>query len=252
LIWAVDEPQEAHNTFFTVQPYSSPRELQMYFAEHEGHITEIVVRSKTEYDSPDKWSGGSPYEQVVQHGGALVALYDVPEGTRFEHMNGFISRDLSAFEEDASGWIFMQGGETLIAVYSLAPYELVPAAEGDRRLVGNGRRNGVVVQTAALDDYGSLSSFRSAVLRLPMTTTLLPRPRVDFRTLSGDHLVTEYGAGYSVNGEAVDYEAWPLFGGPFLTADVGSRKLDIHYGPHHRVLDFETLTTTEFVAEDGE
>jgi hypothetical protein len=54
LIWSVDNPNdETHNTFFGLHPYSSPLEGTMYFAEQWDTITEFIVRSKTEYDSPE-------------------------------------------------------------------------------------------------------------------------------------------------------------------------------------------------------
>ncbi len=247
LIWAVDEPVDKHNTLFTVQPHSSPHELQMYFAEHAGFITEIVVRSKTEYDSPDKWSGGSPYEQVVQHEDALIALYNTPEGARFEHMNGFLSRDLEDFTEDASGWLFMRGGDALIAVYPLAPYEILDAPGGDSRLYSAARQNGVVVQVAPAGDYASFDAFKEAVRALALTTATVPTPRVSFTTLGGDTIETTYGEGYALNGTPVDYSTWKLFDGPFLQAEKGSKKLLMSYGSWHRELDFESLTTTEYV-----
>ncbi len=250
LIWATDDPEDAHNTLFTVQPHSSAHELQMYFAEIAGHVTELVVRSKREYDSPDKWSGGSPFEQVVQHEDALVALYNTPEGARFEHMNGFLSRDLTEFEEHDSGWIFARGGDALIALYPLAPYEILDAANEDRRLYSESNANGVVLQVAPVSDFGSLDAFRDAVLGLVIETSIDPVPSVSFVTLSGDRIDTEYGEGYSVNGTRVDYSSWKLFDGPFLQAENDSRKLLMKYGPMRRGLDFAKSTTTDYIVEE--
>ena len=70
--WAVDDPRGVHNTFFTIQPYSSPREGTMYFAETWGMVTELIVRAKTTYESPDKGGGGAAFGQVFQHDGRLV------------------------------------------------------------------------------------------------------------------------------------------------------------------------------------
>ena len=68
-----------------------------------------------------KLEGGSPYEQVAQHQAALIALYDIPEGTRFPLIHTYFSRDLKNRVEDSSGWIFSQGGPTYIAYRPLAP-----------------------------------------------------------------------------------------------------------------------------------
>jgi hypothetical protein len=50
-----------------------------------------------------------------------------------------------------------------------------------------------------------------------------------------------------VNGSPIDYEHWPLFGGPFLKAAVDSEALTIQYGKMRRVLDFRKLTVTDSV-----
>jgi hypothetical protein len=48
-----------------------------------------------------------------------------------------------------------------------------------------------------------------------------------------------------VNDVALDYEHWPLFGGPFVEAAVDSEQLTLKYGSMRRVLDFRTLTATD-------
>ncbi|HET6569040.1 MAG TPA: hypothetical protein VFG50_13830, partial [Rhodothermales bacterium] len=124
VLWATDDPGEGRNVLFTIHPYSSPYELSMYFPDEPKLVTEAVLKGKKEtYDSPWKWTGGSPYEQVFQSGSALVALYDIPPGARFPHISAFFSRGLSSTEEDPSGWIFARGGDALIAYYPLAPYQ---------------------------------------------------------------------------------------------------------------------------------
>ena len=54
-----------------------------------------VVKSKPTYDSPDKILGGSPYEKIFQDQDTVIALYDIPAGVRFPHINGFFSKDLA-------------------------------------------------------------------------------------------------------------------------------------------------------------
>ncbi len=258
LVWRVDDPREARNTLFSLHPYSSPVELGMYFAELQEFITEIVVRSKKAYDSPDKLTGGSPYEQVFQHEDALIALYDIPPGTRFPHVNAFFSGDLRDLKEDRSGWIFARGGDALIAVYPLAPFrweeqsDVWDAQRKHRRLVSPHLKNGFVVQVAPARAYASMEAFREAVRALPLTVRTEPRPSVRFTTLRGAELALTYGRTPRLDGEPVDYDGWPLFDGPFLRAEKGSRRLEMRYGPMHRLLDFNTLTIREWVDDSTE
>jgi hypothetical protein len=128
LLWREDNALGLSNTFFSLHPYHSPYEGTMYFATDWDIVTDLIARSKVDYNSPDKLKGGSPYEQVFQHKSALIGLYHIPSGTDFPFITTFFSRDLTDTVEDESGWIFARGGPTYIAFRPLAPGEWKPAA----------------------------------------------------------------------------------------------------------------------------
>ena len=253
LQWASSDRIEARNTLFSLHPYSSDVELGMYFAELREFVTEIVVRSKTEYDSPDKLTGGSPYEQVVQHRDALVALYDIEPGIKFPHINAHFSADLDRLEEDESGWIFARGGDALVAYYPLAPYrwedkaDYLDDAMVHQRLVSPHLKNGAVVQTAPAGAFASFEEFQAAVRALPLETATEPVPAVRFTALDGAEIAATYGQTPTIDGEPVDYDGWPLFDGPFTSAETGSGTLLLRYGPMRRLLDFNALTVTDWI-----
>lgn len=238
ITWAVPDPRGVHNTFFTLHPYSSLYELQSYFSFGPDFGIEEVVRSKRTYDSPDKFLGGSPFEKIMQDEDTVIALYSIPPGTRFPHINGFLSKDLDEFVEDPSGWFFLRGNRTLIAARPLARYALKPIQGGGQRLFSPYLNNGVVVQAAAASEFSDLAAFRRAILALPLDHRLDPAPSVSFRSLRGRRLEFTYGETPRVDGRPLDYENWPLFGGPFLEAAVDSEELLIKYGSERRRLDF--------------
>ena len=243
----INEEQAGHNMLFTVHPYSSSYELAMYFPEEPELITQAVTRSKSTYDSGDKWTSGSPYEKVFQEEDAVIVLYDIPEGTRFPHISGFFSRELSRREEHESGWIFARGGNALIAYYPLAPYEWQQEQSGDWRLFSDELQNGAVVQVAPASEYASFDAFRDAVLRLELETATEPVPSARFTSLDGKALSFTYGEAPTVDGEPIDYSDWPLFDGPFMHAEAGSRRLELRYGPMRRLLDFDALTVRDWL-----
>ena len=253
LTWTADSAEAARSVLFSLHPYSSTIELGMYLADLEEFLNEIVVRSKTEYDAPDKLTGGSPYEQVFQHEDALVALYDIEPDVKFPHINAFFSNDLEGLTEDSTGWIFARGGDALIAYYPMAPYRWEEKADywnedvRHRRLVSPHLKNGAIVQAAPATAYNSFEAFQADVRVLPLEATTEPVPSVRFTSLGGDVLEARYGETPTVNGEAVDYASWPLYDGPFLHAERGSKKLEIRYGPMRRHLDFTALTITDGV-----
>lgn len=268
LVWRTEKPLGTLNTFFGLQPYSSPHEGTMYFAAQWDTVTNLIARSKADYDSPDKLIGGSPNEQVFQHGPALIALYDLPPGTRFPHITTFFSRDLARRDPDPSGWIFCQGGPAYFAYRPLAPGEWKPMGwtgllkdgaggwfsagydqycKGNECLVSDAPKNGYVVQVAPARDYQSFDDFKAAVRALPLTFSLTPVPEVTFTALDGSTLRARYGGTPTVNGTPPDYARWPLFDSPFGQAVRGSERLEIRHGPERLLLDFKKTAITDRV-----
>ena len=243
--WNVADARGVENTLFTLHPYSSLRELETYFTFPPDVGISGVVSSKKSYDSPDKLVGGSPYEKIFQDQDSVIVLYDIPRGTRFPHINGFFSKDLAEMREDASGWIFARGGDAWIACRPLQPYSWKPIEGGGKRLFSPYLKNGMVVQVAARSEFGDLQAFRNAILALRLEFKTEPTPSVTFRSLRGRQLEFTYGQVPRVNGAALDYEHWPLFGGPFVEAAVDSEQLILKYGTMRRTLDFRRLTVTD-------
>jgi hypothetical protein len=243
--WSVPDGKGVQNTLFTVNPHSSLHELQTYFTFPPDVGVEAVVRSKKMYDSPDKFSGGSPYEKIFQDRDTVIVLYDIPDGARFPHINGFFSKDLREVVEDKSGWIFARGGDALIACRPLQPYSWRPISGGGRRLFSQYPKNGIVVQVAAASEFQNMQAFEGAIRALPLEFSVQPVPKVRFRSLRGSELQFTYGETPSIDRKPLDYEHWPLFGGPFLEAAVDSERLTIKYGAMRRELDFRALTVKD-------
>lgn len=247
--WAVQDPRGVHNTIFSVQAHYSAFELQMYFNDYPDFMPEAVTfQGKPTYNKEDKFLGGSPYEQIFQRDDALISLSDVPAGSTFEHINGFFSKDLSRMEEDQSGWIFVQGGNAYIAYRPLAPYEWRPIKTGGRRLYSPHRKNGTIVQAAAVREFKSWEEFKARIRSLPLEIKIEPTPYVKFTSLRGKTLECMYGAAPRVDGKTVDFaREWKLFSSPYLNAEIGGRKLVITHGRLERILDFNALSITDRV-----
>jgi hypothetical protein len=258
--WAVPDPRGVHNTMFSMHPMSSGYDMQTYFTELPDQMTKGVTKEgKASYDSPDKFLGGSRFEQVFQDRDTIVALYDIPPGTRFPHINGFFSKDLVDLTLDPSGWIFARGGNAFLAYRPLAAYELKPVARiksswtgeradtGDKLLYSPHLKNGTILQAASAAEFKDFVAFQAAIRALPLTFSLEPVPTVKFTTLRGKQVVCTYGVTPVLDGRPVDYSKWKLFEGPYLNAEKGSKKLTITHGKLERVLDFNTLTITDRV-----
>ena len=120
-----------------------------------------------------------------------------------------------------------------------------------QRLVSPHLKNGAVVQLAPASAFASFEAFQAAVRALPLETATEPVPSVRFTALNGRRLSATYGETPTIDGVAIDYDAWPLFDGPFTHAAPGSRQLELTYGPMHRLLDFNTLSVRDWVDTDS-
>ncbi len=260
LIWREEDPSGVSNTMFGLHPYSSPFEGTMYFPADWDTVTDLIARSKADYDSPDKLASGSPYEEVFQHKSALIALYDIPQGTRFPLIHTLFSRDLRhRVIDDESGWIFARGGPVYIAYRPLAEGDWKPVdwtglmhggaggwfsagfeeyARGSESFVSRSLKNGYIVQVAPVAGFESYGDFREAIRALPLEYSLEPEPAVAFTCLDGYELEARHGSVPAVDGVPLDYDAWPLFDGPFARAGRESRSLEIRHGRERYFLDF--------------
>jgi hypothetical protein len=271
LIWSEDDPTGKSNTLFGIQPYSNPFEGTMYFGADWDTVTDLIARSKVDYDSPDKLEGGSPYEQIFQHQSTLVALYDIPEGNRFPHISTLFSRDLEGRIEDESGWIFAKGGPVYIAYRPFQPGEWKPVdwtgllkggaggwfstnfeelSRGSEMYVSAYLNNGYIVEVAPVSEFASYQEFKDAIRALPLEIETDPVPAASFTTLDGTRLQAAYGDSLVVDGEAVNYDEWPLFEGPFTQADPKSHELRIRHGSESLHLDFKANRTTSTISTD--
>jgi hypothetical protein len=261
--WDLPDPRGVHNTMFSMHPVSASFDMQAYFTELPDQMIKGVAKEgKPSYDMPDKILGGSRFEQVFQDLDTVIALYDIPEGTRFPHINGFLSKDLKDFTVDASGWLFARGGKAFLAYRPLAPYTIEPLTKfksswsderietGDQRLYSPHRRNGTIVQAASSDEFASFDAFKAAIRALPLSYSMDPVPSVKFRTLRGKDVVVAYGRAPLVDGQVLDYSKWKLFEGPYLNAEKGSRRLTMTHGRLERVLDLNTLTISDRVRKE--
>jgi hypothetical protein len=161
-------------------------------------------------------------------------------------VNGFFSKNLREVVEDKSGWIFMRGGDSAyIACRPLQPYSWKPIEGGGRRLFSPFLKNGFVVQVAARSEFPDLAAFAKAISALPLELQLDPLPSVRFVSLRGTTMEFTYGSIARLNGRPIDYERWPLFGGPFVESEVDSQIVALKHGSLRRTLDFKTLTITD-------
>ena len=262
--WAIDwDSEQPGSTLFFTHPFPPPQA-----ANDDWYRT---------------WQGSSPFEQVLQHRDALIALYNVPSDGSYYHpfsktsqpsnqnpfIEGFFSGTaFSRLIEEPSGWIFAHGGSVLIAIRPLRHYHWIdtpgssaqPYKHG--RLRSDGAKNAVVIETADPSEFFQehdfrlsqrevhelqLNRFSEAILsKSKIETSSLDGPVLfaNYTTRTGDHLHITFDGERSINGKAVDYLAWPLIDNPFMHSAVNSAKLELRYGGESLNLDFASWSTS--------
>ena len=161
------------STFFTVHPYVSGYELAMFFPEDPHVLVDNVTAQKGIYASPDKLMSSSPYERVVQNENLLLATYQVPEGTRFEHVDLHVPWCLEREEE--GGWWFGRDGDFHVAWFVTVPGEWTKLDDHDRFRF-SGRRAGIAVVCTGGDGYpDSYETFKTRILAGPVPELLEQR-----------------------------------------------------------------------------
>jgi hypothetical protein len=231
-----------------------------------------------------KWRGSSPYEQVLQSGPTLLAVYRIPAGSSYKfgprkpfpsdkdpYIEGFISQSAVRCKLESGDWLFCHGGTVLFGLRFAKPYEWVlETTRSDTfpvhgRVRSNGLHNAVIVETkearvADTDPDGQLRELEGfAALVAERTEAFFggmadnsgtgsgsgEKPKVRYRSLAGELLELEYNGPRTVNGQAVDEARWPLIHNPWVHSEVGAGSLTVDTGNWKLVYDFNEWTVRQ-------
>ncbi|WP_334074434.1 CARDB domain-containing protein [Paenibacillus sp. A14] len=208
-------------------------------------------------------SGATPYEQVLQHGGTLLAVTQIPAGDPKPYIAGPLPSGVIDTVEDSSGWIFAHEGNVLLAVKIMKPYSWTEESVGPLAipvLRSEGLKNAVIVETADPGDYAEagddgktaderraseLARFMEAIksgTRVEAARLDEANPTVVYHSLAGDTLSLTFNGERSVNGESVDYTSWPLIDNPYMHQEVGSPILRLMHDGETVEYDFDNWT----------
>ncbi len=216
-------------------------------------------------------TGESPNNQVLQHKGVLA-------GVAKEEMTGFVPESGAVVEQrEEDGWLFLNGGAVYIAFTCRDGYDWGESIEVQGvhpqyltwddsnwteeygTFTFGGGATGWVIQTAHPDEFDGFDAFVNAVLEGPgavFSEHEEGEPSTVYEDLDGNVLeITFDGRGGGdgtdrrlVNGEPLDYAAWPRFDNPWMQGEVEGDELVMEHGGYRRVYDFNSWT----IAEEGE
>lgn len=228
-------------TCFFINPSYSAQQLHRFFDTPLNLIVDDIVHQRPYYADPNKWIEGSPYEDVFQHEGAVIALYDIPPDATRQHINGFFPH-LIAEKREQDGWILCRADGIYFAVWTSVPGTWHHEQDHDRLTLLH-PKTAVILEAVAAKDEKSFDAFCARVTA--------SHPAFDEKTMTATyptlrhHVIRFTHRGDRVvDGRPVDLDTWPLFEGPWLNARRNTGVITLSYGRERAVFDFNTATVT--------
>jgi hypothetical protein len=272
------KPNQSQETVYATRHFTLAIEWDRAWGQFaDGHVFDQRTRLQLVAANPRGgivFTGGHPwqnhyqdrngkYDQRCQAGAAVVCLSRIPEddGPPF----AFFSIPEGASEPvERGGWMFMQAGETFVALFGLGERTVVGESElGEAEKKTNegevskgrpprhkpfpilrfeGRRTGFVLQAGDTGQFPTLEAFMGAVAaKCRVDKSKWPDGNeVACRTLDGRTLAMKYVEGaerpqVTLDGRPVDYAAWPIYGGPYVRQEGGV--LSVNDGREGFVID---------------
>lgn len=220
-------------------PYHSPGRFSAFLSELPQMIGRSVPTDKPYLQFFDRLFGASPYEQLMQCEGTLIALYRIPEEDETPYVNLYLPEGIAW--EEREGWILGDAGNFYAALSPIGRYSWTAIKEEnliDGWLVRiEERQAGLVLEVVEAADAGEFGAFCKARASQPVDLGDWPE-RVAVETTRGQRLEMIYDGAHRVDGKEVDYDAYPLYEAPGVKAELGSGKMAFQRGADEVQLDF--------------
>ena len=201
--------------------------------------------------------GENPFAQSLQCEGTLIGISSVPANYPFWKMYaGFTKSGAIIQRIQTNDWVFCHGGSVLFGFRYLQPaYWGKPRTkENCDVLWSDSRTNGWVLDTSPVAPFAGggvdaeLNRFAAAMLaktRLDISAIDVAHPRFSYVSLDGHRLDITYRGHkeaytdqHKIDGQPVNYLAFPLFGNPWVFQSVGGNVLNIKHGGKTLTYDF--------------
>ena len=207
--------------------------------------------------------GENPFGQSLQHEGTLIGICSVPEDYPYwKSYAPFTTNGAIVKRTEKDGWVFCHGGSVLFAFRYLQPSCWGPHRDKEKCdvLRSDSRKNGWILETSPLKAFAGggadaeLGRFMEAVLsktKLDAVGINAPVPRFSYRSLDGHFLEITcrghkeaYTNQHRIDGNAIDYSTFPMFGNPWVKQALGGDILTIRYQDQTLTYNFKNWTRT--------
>lgn len=203
-------------------------------------------------------------EQEVLGRDSLLFVFQIEPTHQFPYALGYVPGGYRAMINDSadSGRIYLHYGSVLIAVTASQPFQWDPAAgihapaskprAGDSEFRVKAPSCAVAIETALPADFPGaspaeqLTRFRGLLLAKASLKVTSDKPTsARYQSRHGETLECTFDGSDRINGEAVDYKAWPTSQSPWTTQKRPEDPLEIKDGKTQRTYDFSTWKIRE-------
>jgi hypothetical protein len=247
LTW--DAPKH-EGTVVCNHPYLSPKRFSAFLSEVPQSIGRSVAAPKPYLQNPDRLFGASPFEQMMQFENAMLVLYRIPKDDATPYVNLYLPRNVRWVER--GGWIVGNMHDFYVGLRPIGAYRWESIKE-DPQVDGwllriEDVHAGLVVEAVEASDVASFDAFCDAIVQRGLDLhDWQDQGVVRYDALNGHRLEMVYDGDHVVDGERVDYDAWPLYGGPGIEAPLGTGVIMFEQGDKMVRLDFEVDQDAEMI-----
>lgn len=238
-------------------PYRHTGRFGAFLVGYPQNIGRLIATGKPYLQWADRLFGASPYERIAQSEGAAIVAYRIPADDEAPFVNLFLPKGIAWVERD--GWLLGDMGSFYTGLYPIGPYawhEIREANNASIMVVGEGdqidgwllrietRMPGLILEAVEATDCASFDAFcdrRTALA--PDLTGWSDSGRIAIETVSGRQLALDYDGPHRVNGQAIDYSAYPLYEAPGVHAALNTGRMTFRRGDQEAVLDFGVDTS---------
>ncbi len=232
-------------------PYRSPDRFSAFLAGLPQQIRRSIGSDKPYLQWEDRLFGASPYEQMMQHEGTVAILYRIPPDDEAPFANLFLPKSISWVERN--GWIMGDAGKFYVALRPIGDYDWQEIREAGtvrfqawsaHQVMGWLLRlqdldTGLILEAAEADEAGPFQAFCDRRTSAHLDLSGWPDSgTVSVDTVAGHRLDITYNGAHCIDGEAVDYDAYPFYDAPGVDAPMGTGKMVFEHGELETQLDF--------------
>ena len=203
--------------------------------------------------------GENPFGASLQDNGTLIGVCAVPADYPFYKLYAPFTESGAILKRvEKQGWVICHAGSMLFAFKPVKSYTWGKPEQGEDVLWSDARVNGWVLETSPLAPYAcgdvdkELDRFATSLLaktKIAFDESNQARPRLTYTSLSGhvlDLTARRPGQSYTdqhkIDGQTVQYLAYPLLDNPWVHQDVDGDTLALRHGGSSLTYNFGSWT----------